>query len=254
MADGSLSPAPMRRVRRPATNAVVLYTGPSLFDGSPIVVIATGLRRASKNEKTGAMIQTWILRQDEHPAVVVASGIDGAVCGTCPHRAGSGCYVNASKAPSSVWSSWRRGRVPLADESTRALLRSMPLRIGSYGDPGAVPLSVWASVTSPGQRRTGYTHAWKTRPDLAPYAMASVDSAVEGHVARAQGWRTFRVIADELDAGARPGEIECLSESKGRSCADCGLCHGKGPTSAKVSIWITAHGSAARKVGLRVLQ
>lgn len=37
-------------------NSVVLWEGPSFFDGAtPIVVVASGLRRGSKNAKTGAI-------------------------------------------------------------------------------------------------------------------------------------------------------------------------------------------------------
>jgi hypothetical protein len=43
---------------------IVLYRGPSLLDGSPIVAIAT---IGSTNVKTGPMVQTWILRADMNP-------------------------------------------------------------------------------------------------------------------------------------------------------------------------------------------
>ena len=49
-------------------HAHVLYEGPSLLDGEPIVAILTGLRSSSGNRKTGAMLQTWILRADVSPA------------------------------------------------------------------------------------------------------------------------------------------------------------------------------------------
>lgn len=245
----------MNRRNAPIRNSVVLWQGPSSFDGAPLVVIATGLRRGSRNAKTGAMVQTWILRVDTDPVASVKAGDDGSNCGTCPHRAGAGCYVDVSRAPLAVWRSWKAGRIPAATPAELAYLRSAPLRIGSYGDPGAVPVSVWAAVTSEGQRRTGYTHAWRTRPDLQGLCMASADSAAESHVARAAGWRTFRVIGqDDVDAGARPGEIECLAESRGKSCIDCGLCHGKHATSAKASIYIAAHGAKAGRVGLSIIQ
>ena len=238
-------------------SSVILWEGVSFFDGkTPIVVIATGLRRASKNVKTGAMIQTWILRADMHPHAAVVDGQDFATCGTCPHRAGAGCYVDVAKAPAAIWKAYRRGTIPHATDADRERIRSMPLRIGSYGDPGAVPLSGWAHVTTTGQRRTGYTHAWRQREDLRNFCMASADSAAESHVARAKGWRTFRVINphDDVDGAARLGEIECLSESRGLSCVDCGLCHGKHENSAKASIFIKAHGAKAGAVGLAILQ
>jgi hypothetical protein len=237
-------------------NSVELWRGASSFDGKAIVVIATGLRRASRNAKTGAMVQTWILAADENPVAAVKNGTDDTTCGTCPHRAGAGCYVDVSRAPLAVWRSWKSGRIPRATPQDLAHIRTMPLRIGSYGDPGAVPVAVWQAVVSEGQRRTGYTHAWRTRPDLQGLCMASADSAAEHHIAKSQGWRTFRVInaGDDVDAGARPGEIECLAESRGKSCVDCGLCHGSGPKAAKASIYIAAHGAKASRVGLAILQ
>jgi hypothetical protein len=237
-------------------NSVELWRGASLFDGKPIVVIATGLRRGSRNAKTGAMIQTWILRCDENPVASVKAGRDATNCASCPYRAGRGCYVDVSRAPLSVWRSWKAGRIPAATDADRARIRSLALRIGSYGDPGAVPLDVWQAVTTEGQRRTGYTHAWRARPDLSGLCMASADSAADHHVARMSGWRTFRVIpiGDDVDGAARPGEIECLAESRGKSCIDCGLCHGKHENSAKASIFIKAHGAKAGAVGLAILQ
>jgi hypothetical protein len=237
-------------------NSVELWRGASLFDGTPIVVIATGLRRGSRNAKTGAMVQTWILRADMNPVAAVKGAVDDATCGTCPHRAGAGCYVDVSRAPLSVWRSWKAGRIPLATETDRARVRSLALRIGSYGDPGAVPVAVWQAIVTDGQRRAGYTHAWRTRPDLQGLCMASADSAAEHHVARSKGWRTFRVlpVLDDVEGTARPGEIECLAESRGKSCIDCGLCHGAHEKSARASIFIRAHGAKASRVGLAILQ
>ena len=65
---------------------LVLWEGPSRLDGAPIVVIATGMRRGSSNEKTGPMVQTWIMRQDEAPHVAQRTGSDASVCGDCPLR------------------------------------------------------------------------------------------------------------------------------------------------------------------------
>ena len=42
----------------------VIYRGPSLLDGAPIVVIATV---TDTNSKTGAMVQTYIIRSDMPP-------------------------------------------------------------------------------------------------------------------------------------------------------------------------------------------
>src|SRR5262245_54038294 len=52
------------KVKKPRPNGVVLYRGPSLLNGKPIVCVAVGLTRRSKNQKTGGAIQTYILGDD----------------------------------------------------------------------------------------------------------------------------------------------------------------------------------------------
>ena len=87
----------------------VLYEGASVFDGAPIVVIAT---LETSNAKTGAMVQTWILRCDIEPHQAIKTGDDSSVCGNCPQRHHSGrcvlCY-DTSSAPLSVYRSYKRG-------------------------------------------------------------------------------------------------------------------------------------------------
>jgi len=39
----------------------IIYRGPSVLDGAPIVVVATYSKR---NKKTGTMVQTYIIRDD----------------------------------------------------------------------------------------------------------------------------------------------------------------------------------------------
>jgi hypothetical protein len=61
-------------------NGFIIYENPS------IVIIATGFKQGSKNGKTGAMIQTWILRKDINPVKAVKTGLDFMVCGDCWKR------------------------------------------------------------------------------------------------------------------------------------------------------------------------
>ena len=79
-----------------AANDVVLYDGPSMIDGGPIVVILTW---HSTNRKTGGacsasgprqcvagrdcMAQTWILRSDADPVESLAADTDASICGSC---------------------------------------------------------------------------------------------------------------------------------------------------------------------------
>ena len=78
-------------------NGVILYRGPSLIDGKPIVVIATGLKRRSKNSKTMDMIQTWILRADINPKDAIYNGEDASISG-CRALRGVEAYC-ASQGP-----------------------------------------------------------------------------------------------------------------------------------------------------------
>ena len=81
---------------------MIIYKGPSLIDGSPIIAIAT---LNSSNSKTGAMVQTWIMRSDIEPHHAIKTGADISVCGDCPHRpANNGsCYVLTFQAPLSIY-------------------------------------------------------------------------------------------------------------------------------------------------------
>ena len=65
---------------------LILFDGPSMIDGEPIVVIATGFKRSSANPKTGDMLQTWILRRDVAPFAAIHNGADASICGDCPLR------------------------------------------------------------------------------------------------------------------------------------------------------------------------
>lgn len=235
-----------RRVSR-IPESVILYRGPSQLDGAPIVVIATGLRRASKNPKTGRMVQTWIMRDDIAPHIAAGpNGADVSVCGDCPHRYNPEtghrtCYVTPHQAPLAVWK--RRNVLPMASGAVRAYLRTCrSVRMGAYGDPAAVPVSVWESVVDLSRRgHTGYTHQWRTHPELHPYVMASCDSLADYAEAVRLGWRTFRV-SDSVQPAK--GEIVCVNTARGTTCEACGICNGtfhKGP-----NVTIAVHGSGAR--------
>ena len=63
-----------------------LWEGPSLYAGSEIAAIITGVTNPSNNPKTGPMIQLWILGTKETPwkAIKTEDGDDG-MCGDCIH-------------------------------------------------------------------------------------------------------------------------------------------------------------------------
>ena len=235
---------------------VILYEGPSLLDGAPIVAIANRIDTASNNDKTGAMVQTFIMRQDIDPHLATKSGDDSSVCGNCPLRPataamGPRCYVKTFQAPKSTWKAYHRNRyarpgVDFDVELLPEIFAGKTVRIGSYGDPAAVPVAVWRKFTAHAAAWTGYTHQWRANADLRGIVMASADSAQDAIDASAAGWRSFRVRgpADEL----KNNEIVCpASKEAGQrtQCASCKLC--QGASIAAKSIAIIDHGPTAKR-------
>lgn len=239
---------------------LIIYTGPSRLDGSPIVAILTGLDKPSGNEKTGDMPQLWILPDaGEDPFAAKKSGGDAAVCGDCPLRDGR-CYVSLLRGPLAIYRAYKAGKYSdgrhLTAEQIRAactteLGRRRSIRLGAYGDPAALPLPVVQRLVSASPVHTGYTHQWRRFPELRPYVMASCDTVADYEEARAQGWRCFRVAsapAREL----QPGEVWCPAAPEGgasRTCAECGLCRGG---ERVPSIAILPHGAAVSMAVWRV--
>ena len=235
---------------------MILYEGPSQLDGSPIVVVATGLASRSTNRKTGSVVQTWILRADMDPVAASRAGKDNAICGRCPHRRslGGACYVNLHQAPLSVYRAFQRGSYQhCPPEQLADTFSGKVVRLGAYGDPAAVPLWVWEAVTAKSKRWLGYTHQWMrpevTAEGLGRFCMASCDSERDRFVAQSKGWRTFRV---RLSAQPLlPGEFVCpASEEAGKrkTCVDCGACSGTGRVSPKAaSPAIIVHGSLSKR-------
>lgn len=65
------------------SNGYVIWEGASLLDGQPIALIAT---IKSSNDKTGNMVQTYIIGQDKSPIEMSRTGEDFSICGGCVHR------------------------------------------------------------------------------------------------------------------------------------------------------------------------
>jgi len=235
----------------------VIYDGPSLIDGKPIVAIA---QVKSGNRKTGNMVQTWILRSDMDPITASRTGEDSSICGDCPHKGmpsdkatgwaiGRSCYVNLLFAPNGVYKAYKRGSYPIAKghNAIRAIGLGMGVRLGSYGDPMAVPEYVWRSLTSAAEYVTAYTHGANTMPDMV---MTSADNATQAHEAWGKGERTFRVIS-ALDKIIKGKEILCPASEEAKeisgktvTCAACKLCGGNSVKAKSVAI--VAHGASKR--------
>ena len=244
----------MRRALRgskPQFTGVILYQGPSAIDGGPIVVIANRIAHASGNEKTGAMVQTFIIRTDMRPLEALATGADKSICGACIHRPANGgtCYVNVGRSVESVYGAFLRGRYarPGVDYDAALLpdlFADSRFRLGTYGDPAAAPFRIWEHATAKAHALTGYTHQWKRKAFAAfkTIAMASVDNEREHALAKAQGWRTFRVRHSA--APILPREVICpASKEAGHktTCEECKACGGLS-AKAKADIVIAAHG------------
>lgn len=228
---------------------VVLYEGASQLDRKPIVVVATF---ASANGKTGNMIQTWILLQNLDPVNAVKTGEDSTVCGDCRFAAGRGCYVNVGQAPLAVWAGFHRGIYPVYDPIRHAeLFAGRRIRLGSYGDPAAVPVEFFHRVLARCSGHTGYTHQWKKHPEYRGILQASCDSPQDFAAATSSGWKCFTVLAGyqtPLVVGTTTRTdfgVVCLAETHLKTCEKCKLCSG-----SRAHVVIAAHGAKIGKAKL----
>lgn len=245
----------------------VCFEGPSRLDGKPIVCIVTGVggkSEWSKNEKTGPMAQVWILRSDMSPIQAVNDGEDESICGKCilrgiirknPDGSSSNkmrsCYVDIKNAPRAVYQAYVDGKYPPLTDDVR--WENQATRLGSYGDPAALPFKVCKDLVSRGNgKQTGYSHQHGDRrlQPMRKMLMASVHSKDEALKLQAKGWRTFRTMSagDEL----MPNEFMCpASEEAGKrlTCDECKACNGVGLNETRInapSVAIYAHGSPSK--------
>lgn len=241
------------------TKNFVFYQGPSALDGVRIVAIATF---KSANGKTGSgLVQTWLMRADIPPIEASRRGLDSSVCGSCKHMGvhdSEGnpipktrtCYVTLRNAPRSVWACFARGGYASLDQAmTQARFAGCKVRLGSYGDPAAVPYAVWQTILEDTVGHTGYTHQWAAFPEMARWCMASVDNLAEMAAAKMLGFRTFRV-GNALLWRKERSEALCGASKEAGYKLTCDACMACGGRSAKprCDIVIPAHGAA----GLRV--
>ena len=236
------------------TTGHVIWQGPSLLTGDPILAIAI---HKSENTKTGNMVQTYILRQDMHPLDATRTGADSAVCGSCNLRpiAGGSCYVRVGQGPAVVWKAWRRGSYPLCDDPA-PLGAGRMVRLGAYGDPMAVPARIWQTLVSKAEGHTGYTHQWRSpgvepvqRQAIAELCMASVETEAQAREAQAAGMRYFRIRLPQ--AAVQPREMVCpASDEAGKrlACSTCGACNGTADGRGnRASVVIVVHGQQSVK-------
>ena len=238
----------------------IAYEGPSHLDGRPIVVIINKISAASDNEKTGALVQSFIIRSDISPIDALKTGADQSICGECIHRpllakktGEPPCYVNVGRSVLAVYKAYKRGRYERVGLPELALkLAGKKLRIGTYGDGAAAPVSVWQALTTYTAGHVGYTHQWQ-RPNFdhsawANLVMASADSAEEASKAHALGYRTFRV---SIGIDKLRGEIPCPASAeagKKTTCDNCMLCGGQTKVAKNIVIADHALGHKRRVI------
>ena len=240
----------------------IAYEGPSLIDGAPIVVIVNKINGDSKNDKTGAIVQSFIIRSDVAPMVALQSGQDESICGDCEHRPVLAretgkpiCYVQVGKSVQSVFHAYKRGRYTRADAATIArALAGKIVRLGTYGDPFAAPVQMWSQITRYAAGRRGYSHQWD-RPDFdvnawAPLVMASADTLDQAARANLLGMRVFRV---SVGVDQQPGETICPASAEGgrkSTCAKCTLCAGTSIQARDIVIADHAAGHKRRVIAI----
>ena len=236
-----------------------IYDGPSLLDGKPIVVIALD---KSSNVKTGSMVQTYIIRSDINPLEASKTGEDYSICKSCKLRGEANndpkrkqaknraCYVFLGQGPTIVYRTYKKGKYPEVNghKNISEIGKGKMVRLGTYGDPSAVPSYIWDSLLTDATGHTGYSHQANVdgadyRPDIV---MRSADNLKEAIQAWDNGERTFRVVKS-LDDIVKGKEILCpASKEAGQKvqCIQCKLCSG-----AKIkakSIAIPAHGAGSK--------
>jgi hypothetical protein len=246
----------------------VFYRGLSLIDNQPIIGVAIV---TSGNAKTGDMVQTYIMPDGISPLDASKSGRDYSVCGNCKHRGKPtdkpakkqaeerSCYVNLGQGPTIVFKGLQRGIYPDATlpinpayKQLKRAINGRGVRMGTWGDPAAIPLQVWQGLIADAAYHTGYTHNTMYQPGIEQVCMVSADSTNEANEAKQKGNRTFRVIPigtwqDKGKLSLLKHEILCPASSEGGSkvqCMDCRLCNGR--ESSGKSIAIVAHGSGKK--------
>ncbi len=232
---GAIAAAHRKTNKKPG--GYVIHRG--TVNGQRFAAVAT---LKTDNRKTGDMVQIWFVLEDMHPVEAVARGIDvKTICRGCPFASGNGCYVNVGQAPLAVWRGLNRGIYPeLNPFEYSRIFAGRKVRFGAYGNPTLLPISKVKAIAEASKGWTGYFHDWRENPmahAYAAYFMASTETEDSRKLANAIGFRTFHVSPDKpADA------IECLSDAKGLTCAQCKLCAGlsKG---RQPSVWINPHGS-----------
>lgn len=229
-------------------NGIVLWS-----DWNTVAIATTG----STNVKTGEMIQIWIMDRNVHPVESIRTGKDSTLqCAGCPLASGSGCYVSPLPLMA-IWRKFIRNEYPhlnLFSSEWKTFWKGKSVRFGAYGNPSLIPLCIVESIATLAKKHTGYFHNWKelSTEEAKAYGRFFMASCEPWNVRKAYnlGLRTFTVIPEGEQLPDGYG-IECLADSKGLTCAECGLCDGTERSAKRSvplpSVWIKAHGFKLKK-------
>lgn len=229
----------------------IIYRGPSMIDGLPIVVVAI---TKSSNSKTGNMVQTYILCDNGlDPMLNNKLGNDYSICGNCKHKGeaqdidapgkhakGRTCYVALFQGVLNVWKQVQKNAYPTAQghEAIAKLGAGRMVRIGTYGDGAAVPSFIFDSLLSEADGHTGYSHQDDILDIDPKLYMISADNAAQAIQAWKDGKRTFRVL-DNINDLIKGSEVLCpASKEAGRraTCDTCKLCAGSTVKAKSIAI------------------
>jgi len=243
--------------------STIIYDGPSLIDGKPIIVV---YQPAGKNPKIGEMAQTWIIRSDIDPITANRIGEDYSICGNCPHRgiidpqkkkgmaSNRSCYVNPMPILA-VYKSYKKGNYKKLNYGNNLyplamLAAGQDVRLGSYGDPAAIPARVWHGLLRFAKSHTGYTHQANIKTSSYDYIknilMTSCETLEQAKTAWKKGLRTFRTITDLSQITSNEKQCMATLEGSKTTCAKCNKCNGD---SNFKSIAIVVHGNGAKYAG-----
>lgn len=229
--------APRSKRSSALSSAVILYHS--------VVLVLTNIKGGSQNEKTGDMVQSWVFDRNK-----LTDRVFGAKCSECPMV--SECYVMKGRGAHNAVRRATLKALGLLEGNTSykvvslsevlPMLSGRPLRLGSYGDPSAIPLDDMRALVEAADGHTGYTHFWRSSdPAYSQFLMASVEDLAGEMLAQSLGYRTYRVLRKhETQHEVSERSILCLEKSAGLSCADCLVCCGTSKPRAK-NIYIYEH-------------
>ena len=206
------------------------------------------IERSSSNTKTGDMVQLAILPIDNKPTEALKNR-QLPNCSSCAMI--TSCYVNTVSL-NDVYKKTVNQAVSAVPKQLRA-----PIRLGSWGDPGLLPLSLLQQLTRAAGSHTGYTHLWQ---DIAPSYSQVLMASIDHLTAKKQGLEVDELKRLAWGAGYRtytitqPGEQEsrqersCLYVSNNTQCRYCKLCNGAG---SKRSIAAPLHGPNNKQIAYK---